>query len=109
MGAINGTELYIEGKSYFVGRHSLFSCVWQYNLPECRFFSAATQIQLPRFDINELFEAIGRYEQITFFPAVPTLITAVVNNPKIKELNIASKIGVFNSGGAPMPAELIKR
>jgi len=73
------------------------------------FFSAATQIQLPRFDINELFEAIGRYEQITFFPAVPTLITAVVNNPKIKELNIASKIGVFNSGGAPMPAELIKK
>jgi long-chain acyl-CoA synthetase len=73
------------------------------------FFRAATQIMLPRFDMTELLNAIARYEQISFFPAVPTLITAIVNHPRIHELDLASKIGLFVSGGAPMPAELIKK
>ncbi|HUN54408.1 MAG TPA: long-chain fatty acid--CoA ligase [Smithella sp.] len=72
------------------------------------FFTAATQVMLPRFEMSELLGAIARYEQISFFPAVPTLITAIVNHPQIHELNLASKLALFNSGGAPMPTELIK-
>lgn len=73
------------------------------------FFSASTQVMLPRFEMNELLAALARYEQISFFPAVPTLITALVNHPEVHELDLASKIGLINSGGAPMPTELIKK
>jgi long-chain acyl-CoA synthetase len=73
------------------------------------FLSMATQIQLPRFDMDELMGTIARIERFTFFPTVPTLITALINHPKTAELHLAEKIGYFNSGGAPMPTELIQQ
>jgi long-chain acyl-CoA synthetase len=73
------------------------------------FFNCATQILVPRFEIEELFGIISKFDSITFFPAVPTLITAVVNHPKATELNLAKRIGLLNSGAAPMPVELIER
>jgi long-chain acyl-CoA synthetase len=73
------------------------------------FLNMATQIQLPRFDMDELMGTIARIERFTFFPTVPTLITALINHPKAAELHLAEKIGYFNSGGAPMPTELIQQ
>jgi len=73
------------------------------------FFTCSTQMLLPRFDMSELFAVIARCEYISYFPSVPTMITAIVNHPQIQELNLASKIGLFNSGGAPMPTELIRK
>jgi len=72
-------------------------------------FNCATQILVPRLDIDELMGLLANFEQITFFPAVPTLITALVNHPKATELNLAKKLGMLNSGGAPMPVELIEQ
>jgi long-chain acyl-CoA synthetase len=46
---------------------------------------------------------------ITFFPAVPTMITAVINHPKAAEVNLAKRLGLLNSGAAPMPVELIEK
>ena len=71
--------------------------------------NAATQILLPRFDMDELLSTLARFDNITFFPTVPTMITALVNHPKIAELNLAERIRYFNSGGAPMPVELIQQ
>ena len=73
------------------------------------FLSMATQIQLPRFDMDELIGTFARLEQITFFPTVPTMISAIINHPKAHEMNLPEKIRYFNSGGAPMPVELIQK
>jgi len=71
------------------------------------FFSCATQIIVPRFQIDELMELLASFKEITFFPSVPTMINAVINHPRATELDLDRKLGLLNSGGAPMAAELI--
>ena len=70
-------------------------------------FNCSTQILVPRFDVNELMGIIANFENITFFPAVPTIITAIMNHPKAADMGLDRKIGLLNSGAAPMPVELI--
>jgi long-chain acyl-CoA synthetase len=72
-------------------------------------FSCATQIQVPRFNIDEMMDLLSKFDKITYFPTVPTLITALINHPKAGELNLDRKFGLLNSGGAPMPVELIEQ
>jgi len=72
-------------------------------------FNCATQIQVPRFNIDEMMDLLAKFDQITFFPTVPTLITALINHPKAGEMNMNKKFGLLNSGGAPMPVELIEQ
>ena len=73
------------------------------------FFSCATQIIVPRFQIDEFMGLLANFKEITFFPSVPTMINAVINHPKAAELDLARKLGLLNSGGAPMPLELIEQ
>jgi long-chain acyl-CoA synthetase len=70
-------------------------------------FNCATQILVPRFEIDEFMGILANFEKITFFPAVPTMINAVINHPKAEELELGKKLGLFNSGGGPLPTELI--
>jgi long-chain acyl-CoA synthetase len=70
-------------------------------------FNCATQILVPRFELDEFIGLLANFKQITFFPAVPTMINAVINHPKAGELELGKKLGLFNSGGGPMPTELI--
>jgi long-chain acyl-CoA synthetase len=70
-------------------------------------FNCATQIQMPRFQIDEMMDLLANFAEITYFPTVPTLINALVNHPKAIELNLAKKIKLLNSGAAPIPVELI--
>jgi long-chain acyl-CoA synthetase len=70
-------------------------------------FNCATQIIVPRFDLEEFMGVLAAHERITFFPAVPTMINAIINHPKADELVLGKKLGLFNSGGGPMPLELI--
>lgn len=72
-------------------------------------FNCATQILVPRFEIDEFMGILAGFKAITFFPAVPTLINAVINHPKAEELNLAKRLGLLNSGAAPMPVELIEQ
>jgi long-chain acyl-CoA synthetase len=71
--------------------------------------NCATQVLVPRFQIDELLDLMARFEKITFFPTVPTLITALINHPRATELQLDRKIGFLNSGAAPMPVELIEQ
>ncbi len=73
------------------------------------FFNCATQILVPRFDIEELLGIVANFEKISFFPAVPTLITAIINHPRATGLNLDKRLGLLNSGAAPMAVELIER
>ena len=72
-------------------------------------FSCATQIQIPRFNIDEMMNLLANFKEITFFPAVPTLINAVVNHPKAGDLDLAKTLKLLCSGAAPMPVELIEQ
>jgi long-chain acyl-CoA synthetase len=72
-------------------------------------FNCATQILVPRFELEELMGLLGNFEDITFFPSVPTMINAVLNHPKALELQLDKKLGMLNSGAAPMPVELIDK
>jgi long-chain acyl-CoA synthetase len=71
--------------------------------------NCATQILVPRFQIDELLDLLARFKKITFFPTVPTLITALINHPRASELQLDRKFGILNSGAAPMPVELIEQ
>lgn len=72
-------------------------------------FSCASQILVPRFQLDEFMGILANFKEITFFPAVPTMINAVINHPKAGELDLARKLGLLNSGAAPMPVELIEQ
>ncbi len=69
--------------------------------------NSATMILVPRFDVDEFMDLISKFEKITFIPAVPTMINAIVNHPKAQELELAKKVDLLNSGGGPIPVELI--
>jgi long-chain acyl-CoA synthetase len=71
--------------------------------------NCATQVLVPRFQIDELFDIMARFEKITFFPTVPTLITALINHPRALDMQLDRKLGFLNSGAAPMPVELIEQ
>jgi long-chain acyl-CoA synthetase len=70
-------------------------------------WQGAMQIQIPKFDVNLLLEAIRKY-QPTFFPSVPTLFVAMVNHPEAKHVGL-DKVRRFNSGSAPLPVEIIEK
>lgn len=70
-------------------------------------FNCATQILVPRFEIDEIMDLLAGFERIQFFPAVPTMINAIFNHPKAAELELGKKFGLVNSGGAPCPQALI--
>jgi long-chain acyl-CoA synthetase len=72
-------------------------------------FNAATQILFPRFELDEFMSIIANLNSITYFPTVPTMVTAIVNHPKAADLDLGTRIRLLSTGGAPMPVELIKR
>jgi long-chain acyl-CoA synthetase len=72
-------------------------------------FNSATQILVPRFDLEELMGLIANFKEISFFPSVPTMINAIINHPKAESLDLPRRIGLLNSGAAPMPLELIEQ
>ena len=72
-------------------------------------FSCATQILIPRFELEEFMGILANFKEITFFPSVPTMINAIINHPKAAELDLARKLGLLNSGAAPIPVEMIEQ
>jgi long-chain acyl-CoA synthetase len=72
-------------------------------------FSCATMICVPRFQLDEFMATLENFKEITFFPTVPTMITAMVNHPRAAEIDLGRKLGLLNSGAAPMPVELIEQ
>jgi len=69
--------------------------------------NCATQIVVPRFQIDEFMDTISKFEQITFFSAFPTLINAMINHPKAEEIDLGGKLRLLGAGGQACPKELI--
>lgn len=72
-------------------------------------FNCVTQVLVPRFRVDEIFDLLEKIGEVTYFPAVPTMLTAIVNNPRINEVDLGRRIHVINTGAAPCPVELIER
>lgn len=70
------------------------------------FYTGGMLILLPKFDVQEVAETIKR-EQPTVFPGVPTMYVALTHLPNIESYGLNS-IRVCNSGGSPMPVELMR-
>ncbi len=79
-------------------------CVMNWGL-----LNASTLVLIPRFEIDEFVSILSKFQEITYFPAVPTMITALLNHPKAGELDLGRRMGLLGSGGAPMPQELIEQ
>jgi long-chain acyl-CoA synthetase len=60
-----------------------------------------------RFDADRVLQDIAR-KKITVFAGVPTMYTAMVNHPKVGEIDLSS-LRVCASGGAPLPMEVLTR
>lgn len=71
--------------------------------------NCSTMYLVPKFEIDPFMELLESIPKLSFFPAVPTMINAILNHPKAKELNLDKKIDLLNSGGAPIPTELIEQ
>ena len=72
-------------------------------------FHVATQVILPRFDINEVFDTLKKFEVFTYWPAVPTMLQALFYNPRVEEIDWHEKICYISSGAAPASLALINR
>ncbi|HHY27450.1 MAG TPA: long-chain fatty acid--CoA ligase [Desulfitobacterium dehalogenans] len=80
-----------------------------YGMTNCVNYSiaiAATQIILPRFDVDMLLETIQKHRP-TLFPGAPTMFLAINNHPRGAEYKeVLAAIKVCNSGSAPLPLEV---
>lgn len=72
-------------------------------------FTTATQVILPRFDIDEVMQTIASFPEFSFWPCVPTMLAAVLNHPRAQELELGIIFDFVNSGAAPCPVELIEQ
>lgn len=64
----------------------------------------AEMVLLPRFELKMLLDTIKR-KQITLFPGVPTIYTAINTAEMTKKYDLTS-IKLCLSGGAPLPVEV---
>lgn len=72
-------------------------------------FRAATQILLPRFELTEVFDTLAKFEDITYFAAVPTMLTAIANDPRAKEIDFGRRCTFVCNGGGPCPLSTIEK
>jgi len=67
-------------------------------------YNAATDVLLPKFDINDVMDAINKYKP-TVIPGVPTLYIAIINHPDVSKFDLSS-IKYCISGSATLPLEV---
>ena len=64
-------------------------------------------IVLPRFEINGFLKVLKKHRP-TMLPAVPTLLVALINDPRLPKLDL-STLWAAISGSAPLPREVRDR
>jgi len=69
--------------------------------------TGATMVLLPRFDALECLKAIQSH-CCTFFPAVPTMLQKMLNDPKAPQFDLTSMRRLL-VGAAPVPGPLLEQ
>ncbi|MDW7673575.1 MAG: long-chain fatty acid--CoA ligase [Bacillota bacterium] len=62
-------------------------------------------ILLPKFEVEEVLEAIKRHRPSNF-PGVPTMYIALLNHPKLQEVDMTC-FRTMTCGSAPLPVEVL--
>ena len=68
-------------------------------------YNGVKMVLIPRFDIDDLMSAFTTHD-VTYFPGVPTLFTAILNHPDASEAGF-DQVALFGSGSAPLSIETI--
>jgi len=71
--------------------------------------SLMTMVILPRFEPNEVYDAIERYDQYAYFPAVPTMLEALFANPRVNDIDWHRKFVYCGTGAAPASLALYQK
>ena len=69
--------------------------------------TGATLVLLPKFDVLQVLKTIQQ-RRITFFPAVPTMLQKLLNDPQANDFDISS-VKRLLVGAAPVPAPLVEQ
>ena len=67
-----------------------------------------TMIILPRFDVDEMFDVLNKFDTITYWPCVPTMVQALFYHPGFTKLT-GTKKSFIPEPVAPAPLELIRK
>lgn len=71
----------------------------------CATWIGATQILLPKYDVERVLDAIREYRP-TYVPAVPTIFVSLLAHPRVEASGL-ELVRTFNTGGAPCPVDVI--
>lgn len=66
-------------------------------------YNGVKMVLIPRFDIDQLINAFATHD-VTYFPGVPTLFTAILNHPDASDAGF-DRVALFGSGSAPLSVE----
>ncbi len=72
-------------------------------------FAQMTLVILPRFEPDEVFDTLARFDQWAYWPAVPTMLQALFYNPRVNEFDWHRKFVYCGTGAAPAPLDLINK
>ncbi|MGQ0456187.1 MAG: long-chain-fatty-acid--CoA ligase [Hyphomicrobium sp.] len=97
----------VEGEERILGALPLFHVFAMTVVMNVGIAKAAKIILMPRFQLVEALKLLHS-EKPTMMPAVPTIFTAMLNYPKIKNYKLSS-LRFCISGGAPLPMEIKQR
>lgn len=86
----------------------LFHVIGMTVLMNCSLAIGAEIILLPRFAIDDVMRTIIKTRP-TIFPAVPTILTAIMAAMARRPPDDLASIRIWNGGGAPFPGELLER
>lgn len=92
------------GQERMMGVIPLFHCFAMTVVLNMAVHLGAEIILLPRFELDEVMSTIT-HQKPTLFPAVPTIYTAIIHHPRLKDYDVTS-IRKCISGGAPLPVEV---
>jgi acyl-CoA synthetase (AMP-forming)/AMP-acid ligase II len=67
----------------------------------------APQIVLPHFDVDDILDAITRHQRVSFF-AAPTMLTRLVQAPRVPAADLANLRTIYYGGGPMYVADLEK-
>lgn len=97
----------VEGKEKILAVLPLFHIyALQINMLLAMRFGAEIILH-PRFELDAVIKDLGA-KKPTMFAGVPTMFTAIINYPGIKDVDLSS-LNFCASGGAPLPVEVAEK
>jgi len=96
-----------EGREIFLGVVPYFHAYGLSTTQHLAVMTGCPQILLPRFLVDEVLQAIHRY-QVTVFSGIPAMFMMVNDHPKVQRYNLRS-LRVCLSGASPLHGEVQQR